>query len=57
MRDTVLVGIDYDDKTNTGVLIGGIQRPNKCVDFVNAIAGPECKELFEKLIAKKAVKK
>lgn len=58
MRDTVLVGIDYDDdKTNTGVLIVGRQRPNKSVDIVNAIEGPEAKELFEKLIAKKAVKK
>ena len=57
MRDTVLVGIDYDDKTNTGVLIVGRQRPNKSVDIVNAIDGPEAKELFEKLIAKKAVKK
>lgn len=57
MRDTVLVGIDYDDKTNTGVLIVGRQRPNKSVDIVNAIEGSEAKELFEKLIAKKAVKK
>lgn len=57
MRDTVLVGIDYDDKTNTGVLIVGKQRPNKSVDIINAIDGPEDKELFEKLITKKAVKK
>lgn len=57
MRDTVLVGIDYDDKTNTGVLIVGKQRPNKSVDIINAIDGPKAKELFEKLITKKAVKK
>lgn len=57
MRDTVLVGIDYDDKTNTGVLIVGKQRPNKSVDIINAIDGQEAKELFEKLITKKAVKK
>lgn len=57
MRDTVLVGIDYDDKTNTGVLIIGRQRPNKSVDIVNAIDGPEAKELFEKLITKRSNKK
>jgi len=55
MRDTVLVGIDYDDKTNTGVLIIGRQRPNKSVDIV--IDGPEAKELFEKLITKRSNKK
>lgn len=57
MRDTVLVSIDYDDKTNKGVLCVGRQLPNKSVDIVNAIDGPEAKELFEKLITKKAVKK
>ena len=57
MRDTVLVGIDYDDKTNKGVLIIGRQRPNKSVDIVNAIDGPETKELFEKLITKRSNKK
>ena len=57
MRDTVLVSIDYNDKTKKGVLCVGRQFPNKSVDIVNAIDGPEAKELFEKLITKKAVKK
>lgn len=57
MRDTVLVSIDYNDKTNEGVLCVGRQLPNKSVDIVNAIDGPEAKELFVKLITKKAVKK
>lgn len=57
MRDTVLVSIDYDDKTNKCVLCVGRQLPNKSVDIVNAIDGPEAKELFVKLITKKAVKK
>lgn len=57
MRDTVLVSIDYNDKTKEGVLCVGRQLPNKSVDIVNAIDGPEAKELFEKLITKKAVKK
>ena len=37
MRDTVLVGIDYDDKTNTGVLIIGRQRPNKSAPHVRIV--------------------
>ena len=57
MRDTVLVSIDYNDKTKKCVLCVGRQLPNKSVDIVNAIDGPEAKELFEKLITKKAVKK
>lgn len=57
MRDTVLVSIDYNDKTNEGVLCVGRQLPNKGVTIVNAIDGPEAKDMFEKLITKKAVKK
>lgn len=56
MRDTVLVSIDYNDKTNKGVLCVGRQLPNKSVDIVNAIDGPEAKKLFEKLITKRSNK-
>lgn len=56
MRDTVLVSIDYNDKNNKGVLCVGRQLPNKSVDIVNAIDGPEAKELFEKLITKRSNK-
>lgn len=56
MRDTVLVSIDYNDKTDKGVLCVGRQLPNKSVDIVNAIDGPEAKKLFEKLIAKRSNK-
>lgn len=37
MRDTVLVSIDYNDKSKKGVLCVGRQLPNKSVDMVNAI--------------------
>jgi|GEM_PF-1009826 hypothetical protein len=56
MRDTVLVSIDYNDKTNEGVLCVGRQLPNKGVTIVNAIDGPEAKDLFEKLITKRSNK-
>lgn len=56
MRDIVLVSIDYDDKNNKGTLGVGRQLPNKSVDIVNTIDGPEAKELFEKLITKRSNK-
>lgn len=57
MRDTVLVSIDWDDKTNTGVLCVGRQRPNKSVEIINAISGEDAKALFDMLLPQKAVKK
>lgn len=57
MRDAVVVSIDYDDKTNKGVLLVGRPLPNRTIGIINAVADLEAKELFEKLIAKKAVKK
>lgn len=57
MRDTVLVGIDYDDKTNTGVLIVGRQRQINLWILSMQLTGPEAKELFEKLITKRSNKK
>ena len=57
MRDTVLVSIDYNEDTNKGVLCVGRQLPNKSVDIVHASDGSGAKELFVKLITKKAVKK
>lgn len=56
MRDTVLVSIDYNDKTNKGVLCVGRQLPNKSVEIINAFAGQEAKALFEKLITKRSNK-
>ena len=56
MRDTVLVSIDWNDKNNTGVLVVGKKRPNKSVEIVNTIDGPEAKKLFEKLITKRSNK-
>ena len=57
MRDTVLVSIDWDDKTNTGVLCVGRQQPNKSVEIINAISGKDAKVLFDMLLPQKAVKK
>lgn len=56
MRDTVLVSVDWNEKTNTGVLVVGKQLPNKSPEIINAIDGSEAKELFQRLITKRAVK-
>ncbi len=56
MRDSVVVSIDYDDKTNKGVLLVGRPLPNRSIGIINAVADLEAKELFEKLITKRSNK-
>lgn len=53
MTDTVIISIDWNDETNTGVLVVGIKRVNKSVDIINAFSGDEAKELYQRLITKK----
>ena len=53
MTDTVIISIDWNDETNTGVLVVGRKRVNKSVDIVNAFSGDEAKELYQRLITKK----
>ena len=36
MTDTVIISIDWNDETNTGVLVVGRKRVNKSVDIINA---------------------
>lgn len=52
MTDTVIISIDWNDETNTGVLVVGRKRVNKSVDIVNAFSGDEAKELYQRLITK-----
>lgn len=46
MRDTVLVSIDYNDKSKKGVLCVGRQLPNKSVDIINMIESLPYSELI-----------
>lgn len=53
MTDTVIISIDWNDETNTGVLVVGRKRVNNSVDIINAFSGDEAKELYQRLITKK----
>lgn len=52
MTDTVIISIDWNDETNTGVLVVGRKRVNKSVDIINAFSGDEAKKLYQRLITK-----
>lgn len=53
--DTFLVGFDYSNGKDKGVLIVGKKKPNsrQAVDVINAFQGQEALELYEKLTIKK----
>lgn len=52
MTDTVIISIDWNDETNTGVLVVGRKRVNKSVDIINAFSGDEAKKIYQRLITK-----
>ena len=47
--DSLLVGVDFADNGDVGVLIVGRKRPNLSVDIINAFQGEEAKELYQRL--------
>ena len=53
MVDTILVGVDFANNGDTGVLIVGRKRMNQSVEIINAFQGDEARELYERLITTK----
>jgi hypothetical protein len=53
MVDTILVGVDFANNGDTGVLIVGRKRMNQSVEIINAFQGEEAKELYKRLTTKK----
>lgn len=53
MVDTLLIGVDISKGEDLAVLTVGRKRMNQSVEIVNAFAGKEAIELYEKLITKK----
>lgn len=51
--DTLLVGVDFSDNGDIGVLIVGRKRPNQSVEIVNAFQGEEAAELYKRLTERK----
>ena len=48
--DTLLVGVDFSDNGDIGVLIVGRKNPHELVDVINAFEGEEAKELYLRLV-------
>lgn len=57
MIDSVVVSVDFSNKNNTGVMLVGRKRMNQSMEIINAFQGDEAREIYEKLITKKEVKK
>ena len=55
INESLLVGVDFTNGEDVGVLIVGRKRPNQSVDIINAFQGKEAEELYNKLIGKKGV--
>ena len=55
INESLLVGVDFTNGEEVGVVIVGRKRPNQSVDIINAFQGKEAEELYNKLIGKKGV--
>ena len=55
INESLLVGVDFTNGEDVGVLIVGRKRPNQSVDIINAFQRKEAEELYNKLIGKKGV--
>lgn len=55
INESLLVGVNFTNGEDTGVLIVGRKRPNESVEIINAFQGKEVEELYNKLVGKKEV--
>ena len=55
INESLLVGVDFTNGEDVGILIVGRKRPNQSVDIINAFQGKEAEELYNKLIGKKGM--
>lgn len=55
VNESLLVGVNFTNGEDTGVLIVGRKRPNQSVEIINAFQGKEAEELYKKLVGKKGV--
>jgi hypothetical protein len=56
VADTLLIGVDFSNGKDVGVLIVGRKKPNETVDIINYFQGDEALELYQRLITKKGEK-
>ena len=55
INESLLIGVDFTNDEDTGILIVGRKRPDQSVNIVNAFQGKEAEELYKKLIGNKRV--
>ena len=55
INESLLIGVDFTNGEDVGVLIVGRKRPNQSVNIINAFQGKEAEELYNKLIGKEGV--
>ena len=53
VNESLIVGVDFTNGEDVGVLIVGRKRPNQSVNIINAFQGKEAEELYKKLIGEK----
>lgn len=56
VNEGLLIGVDFTNGRDKGVLIVGRKNPKANIDIVNAFQGEEAWELYQKLITKKEAK-
>ena len=52
-NDTLLIGTDFSNGEDIGVLIVGRKRPNQSVEIINAFQGEEAAWMYQRLIGEK----
>lgn len=52
-NDTLLIGTDFSNGKDVGVLIVGRKRPNQSVEIINAFQGEEAVWMYQRLIGEK----
>ena len=53
VNESLIVGVDFTNGKDVGILIVGRQQPKKGVEVINAFQGEEAYDLYLKLITKK----
>ncbi len=49
-NDAIIVSVDFTNGRDNDVMVVGRKRPNDSVEIINAIAGPEALELYNRLV-------
>ena len=52
MIDSLLIGVDFSNTDDTGVLIVSRKRMNQTPEIINAYSGEDARALYEMLTAK-----